>query len=354
MKFENEIKIYFEAWENKNIELLLPLFLDRKIAIRTFQKELIFNENRVKEVFAEYNEIVFSIKEFTSRNGEEIVTYSVKITKDKVTTSKDLIAKFVFVNGLIERVYETTFIPELTRILCTVTYDGSMFNGFQRQPNQTTVQGEIEKGLYYLTKENITIHSSGRTDKGVHAWNQVFHFDTTSSINPSEFYRVLNNYLPDTIHLKSSCDVPQTFHSRYDSIKKQYCYKLNLGGYDPIQRHYEWAPGSLNIDVFKSELSSIIGTYDFTSFTKTKEDKEMVRTIFDVNFEETDHYLYCYITGNGFLHFMVRYLIGTAVEIAKERVSLHLLDFIDLKDSSEVKWKAPSSGLYLSKVTYNG
>ncbi|MBN2604734.1 MAG: tRNA pseudouridine(38-40) synthase TruA, partial [Bacilli bacterium] len=329
------------------------LFLKQKIAIRTFHKELIFTESKVNHVFNQYNKVEYLIEELNDQGVEIVIKVSLKIILNQREISKKLIIKFVFVDGLLERVYETTFHPHLTRIMCVVTYDGSMFNGFQRQPNQLTIQGEIEKGLFYLTKEKITIHSSGRTDKGVHALNQVFHFDTISNIEPNEFYRVLNNYLPSTIHLKSSHAVSQTFHSRYDSIQKEYCYKLNLGDYDPIQRNYEWAPGVFNLDLFKAELTSIIGTNDFTSFTKTKEDKEMIRTIFDVSFDQREEYLNCYITGNGFLHFMVRYLIGTAVEIAKGNVSKHLLDFMKDKDASKVRWKAPSSGLYLSRVSYN-
>lgn len=353
MNIDALIHSYFMAWENKDIEMLKSIFLNQKIAIRTFHKELIFSENRMKEIFKNYSNVKFTISESNCNNNETVVTSLVVYTIDNVETSREIVIKFVSVEGLLERVYETTSLPGYTRILCVVTYDGSMFNGFQRQPNQMTIQGEIEKGLFYLTKEKITIHSSGRTDKGVHALNQQFHFDTKSTIDPNEFYRVLNNYLPNTIHLKSSRAVSLTFHSRYDSIQKEYCYKLNLGEYDPIQRNYEWAPGDFNLEVFKEELSSIIGTHNFTSFTKTKEDKEMVRTIYDVKFVELDNHLYCYIIGNGFLHFMVRYLIGTAVEIAKSKVSRHMLDYIHSKDSSEVRWKAPSSGLYLSKVTYN-
>ncbi len=248
--------------------------------------------------------------------------------------------------------FETIKKVGYTRIRCTVTYDGSTFSGFQRQPDLMTVQGEIEKALFYLTKEEITIHSSGRTDKGVHAINQTFHFDTLSKIEPNDFARVLRSYLPDSIYLKSSEKVHATFHSRYDSYSKEYVYKLNLGEYDPIQREYEWNVNDIDVVLLKKELSSIIGTHDFTSFTKTKEDKIMTRTIFDINVEEKGDYLYISIIGSGFLRYMVRYIIGTVVEIAKGNTKETLIDFINYKNSSEVKWKAPSSGLYLKEVIY--
>ena len=143
-----------------------------------------------------------------------------------------------------------------------------------------------------------------------------------------------------------------TFHSRYDSYSKEYEYKLNVGEYDPIQRNYEWNVSGINIDILKTELKSIIGTHDFTSFTKTKEDKNMIRTIFNVEVIEQGDYLYISIVGNGFLHYMVRYIVGTVVEIAKGNVVDSLQNFIEYKNSSEVKWKAPSSGLYLKEVIY--
>jgi len=204
----------------------------------------------------------------------------------------------------------------------------------------------------YLTKEEITIHSSGRTDKGVHAINQVFHFDTISKIDPKDFARVLKSYLPDSIYIKSSEKVHATFHSRYDSYSKEYTYKLNLGEYDPIQRNYEWNVTNIDINLLKKELNSIIGTHNFTSFTKTKEDKIMTRTIFDVNIEERGDYLFISIIGSGFLRYMVRYIIGTVVEISKGNINDSLLDFISYKNSSKVLWKAPSSGLYLKEVIY--
>lgn len=353
MTHNDVINQYFKAWESKDVNLLKSLFSDNNLVIRTPHKSLIFSDQKLIEQFSQFDKVVFSIGNIDDENQEIIVTLTATYYKKNEELKMNLIMKFVFKDILLTRVYETTHNPEYSRIVCVVSYDGSVYNGFQRQINQPTVQGDIEKGLYYLTKEHITIHSSGRTDKGVHAHNQVFHFDTKININPSDFHKVLNNYLPDTIHIKSSFLASQTFHTRYDSVYKEYCYKINTGEYDPIQRNYEWATGSFDISIFKKEMLSIIGTHNFTSFTKTKEDKEMVRTIFDVSFTEKDGFLLCYIKGNGFLHFMVRYLIGTAIEIAKNKIDLSMLDLVALQDSSAVRWKAPSSGLYLSKVKYN-
>ena len=345
------INSYFEAFRAKDIKALKSI-LANGFGIRTFFGMLIFNYEDLESMYTKYSLIKTDLNNFEPSNDIVYVNVDIEYTLDSTRSKDSIVVKFVFENDKVIRVYETLKKEGYTRIKCTVTYDGSTFSGFQRQPDLMTVQGEIEKALFFLTKEEITIHSSGRTDKGVHAIGQTFHFDTLSKIEPNDFARVLRSYLPDTIYLTSSELAHPTFHSRYDSYSKEYVYKLNLGDYDPIQRNYEWNVDNINVDLLKKELLSIIGTHDFTSFTKTMEDKIMIRTIFDVKIKENGEYLLISIIGNGFLRYMVRYIIGTAVEIAKGNVKDSLLDFISYKNSSEVKWKAPSSGLYLKEVIY--
>jgi tRNA pseudouridine38-40 synthase len=345
------INTYFDAIKIKDI-IGLKTLLGEGFGIRTFFGKLIFSYEDLEATLDKFNLITYDIIDLELSSDIGYVYTIIEYSIDSVVMNECIVVKFVFKDNKIIRVFETIKKVGYTRIRCTVTYDGSTFSGFQRQPDLMTVQGEIEKALFYLTKEEITIHSSGRTDKGVHAINQTFHFDTLSKIEPNDFARVLRSYLPDSIYLKSSEKVHATFHSRYDSYSKEYVYKLNLGEYDPIQREYEWNVNDIDVVLLKKELSSIIGTHDFTSFTKTKEDKIMTRTIFDINVEEKGDYLYISIIGSGFLRYMVRYIIGTVVEIAKGNTKETLIDFINYKNSSEVKWKAPSSGLYLKEVIY--
>ena len=345
------INSYFNAVKAKDINGLRTL-LGEGFGIRTFFGKLIFNYEDLESTFNNFNLVTADIIDLELSSDIGYVYTIVEYSLDSVVMNECIVVKFVFKDNKIVRVFEIVKKVGYTRIKCNVTYDGSTFSGFQRQPDLMTVQGEIEKALFYLIKEEITIHSSGRTDKGVHAINQTFHFDTLSKIEPNDFARVLRSYLPDSIYLKSSEKVHATFHSRYDSYSKEYVYKLNLGEYDPIQRNYEWNVSNIDISLLKKELDSIIGTHDFTSFTKTKEDKIMTRTIFDINVEEKGDYLYISIVGSGFLRYMVRYIIGTVVEIAKGNTKETLSDFIKYKNSSEVKWKAPSTGLYLKEVIY--
>lgn len=345
------VKSYFEAFRAKDIEGIKVL-LGTGFGIRSFLGKLVFSIEDLELLLQEHSIIDFNLLTLEQSNDIVYVEATVKYSVSEEVFVKDIVTKFVIKDNAILRVYETLKKACYTRIKCHVTYDGSTFSGFQRQPYLMTVQGEIEKGLLHLTKEEITIHSSGRTDKGVHAINQVFHFDTLSKIKADEFARVLRSFLPDSIYLKSSEKVHPTFHSRYDSYSKEYVYKLKLGEYDPIQRNYEWNVNNIDVTLLSKELKTIIGTHDFTSFTKTREDKTMFRTIYDVNVEEKADYLYISIIGNGFLRYMVRYIVGTAVEIANGGVDSSLQDFISYKNSSEVKWKAPSSGLYLKEVIY--
>ncbi len=349
---KNEIvNTYFEAFRAKDVELIKGIMSDG-FGVRTFLGKLIFDFKDIELLFKKYSLIDTNIINFSELSDIVYINVLVEYSIDSKIQNECVIVKFVFKENLIIRAYETIKKVRHTRIKCIVTYDGSTFSGFQKQPDLMTVQGEIEEALWHLTKEEITIHSSGRTDKGVHAINQVFHFDTLSKINPKDFARVLRSYLPDSIHLLSSEEVHPTFHSRYDAYSKEYVYKINVGEYDPIQRNYEWNVNGIDIDILKKEVLSIIGTFDFTSFTKTKEDKIMTRTIFDIKVKEEGSYLYISIIGSGFLRYMVRYIIGTVVEIAKGEVDDTLLNFISYKNSSEVKWKAPSSGLYLKEVKY--
>ena len=126
----------------------------------------------------------------------------------------------------------------MKRIKCTVAYDGTLFNGYQRQPGQRTVQGEIEAALEKISKQPVTIHSSGRTDTGVHAYGQVFHFDSVVNMDGSRYVRALNSILPEDIYIIDSQEVHPEFHSRYHGKVKEYRYRLSLNEYNPMKRNY--------------------------------------------------------------------------------------------------------------------
>lgn len=342
------IQKYLLAWETKNDTLLQEVLTPKFKGIRTFFEEKLYDLDQVLFVLKNPRKLKYQFltsKHYNSFSYVDVYLYVNDEHEELVTM------KFSYENGLIDSVYETKRLLGKRRIKCICSYDGSIFFGYQKQPKGNTVQDAIESALFKITKEKTQIHSSGRTDRGVHAYNQVFHFDTESSIEPESFQRVLNSYLPEGIYIKESVEVHETFHSRYDIESKQYVYKINKSEFDVIMRNYEYYPGDIDYNLFKAEIKSIEGTHDFTSLTKTNT-LDNTRTIFETEFVENDHYLYVYITGNGFLRYMVRNIIATAITVAKKRTPFTLLQIIKKKDNTIIKDIAPAGGLYMYKVKY--
>ncbi len=241
------------------------------------------------------------------------------------------------------------------RFKCECSYDGSSFKGFQVQKNGNTIQSEIEKALKKISNEDIKIYASGRTDSGVHAMGQVFHFDTSCNINASGVKRALNSYLPSAIHINDVEEVDSDFHARFSAIKKEYHYLINFGEYNPIRRDYEYQYPYKKIDRSLLEKASklFIGTKDFRSFTKNQDLDNTVRTIYSIDFIWDKDLLTIKIVGNGFMQNMVRIMVAMWLEVARGRYTLEELnDIMEKKDRTFAPKTAPSCGLYLYKVYY--
>lgn len=341
------IKKYYQAWELKDETLLDEVLHQEFYGIRTVTEKSIFTKEELITEIHKTDFILFSLELLLEENNT--IDLKAVMTINNITVKANI--KVMIADEKISKIYEQDELDS-TRIKCIVSYDGSGFCGYQRQPNDPSIQEAIESVLQKITEEEITIHSSGRTDKGVHAFNQVFHFDTTSKIEPKKFSMVLNSYLPDSIHIKSSEKVVDTFHSRYDVKTKEYMYKINTKEFNPIQRNYEWYIEDFDYEVFTRELESIKGVHDFTSFTKTQKNHSNEREIYDVRMIRKDDHVYIYITGNGFLRYMVRNIIGALYSISKGKTEYSMKELLALKDSSLVKEKAPAAGLYLYKVEY--
>ena len=336
------IRKYYQAWETNNLELLKETIHPTIYGVRTVSEDVFFSN---EEVLTHFPSNAVKTVEITSYN---IVNNA--IVCELVINQKPVIAKITLKDSKIYKVYETLKTNK-RRIKCICSYDGSPYSGYQKQVNATSIQGTIETVLQEIFKEAITIHSSGRTDKGVHAFHQVFHFDTTSSIKIENIQKVCNSYLPDSIYIKSTEEVDPTFHSRYDVVVKKYQYKINTGDFNPIQRNYEWTLNDFDRTKFEQELQSIIGTHDFASFTK-KTDQSTIRTIYNATIEQKENYIYINIEGNGFLRYMVRNIVGAIIAINKGKLKHSINELLELKDITLIKDKAPANGLYLYEVTY--
>jgi tRNA pseudouridine38-40 synthase len=245
----------------------------------------------------------------------------------------------------------------MQRIKCTVSYDGTAFNGYQVQPGQRTVQGVLEKALTKVHKgKDVKVISSGRTDAGVHAIGQVFHFDTDFLILEEKWPVVLNSILPDEVVITSAKYVEDDFHARYSVKQKEYRYKVRLGKRRcPFARdfslHY---PYPLNIEAIQIASHYLVGKHDFTSFCSTKTEKEnKIRTIHSIKVEQEDNELTFSFTGNGFLYNMVRIIVGTLLEVGSGRKKPEDMPVILKKMDRKAAGKtAAAHGLYLWAVQY--
>lgn len=243
------------------------------------------------------------------------------------------------------------------RYKCICSYDGTLFHGFQVQGELRTVQGEIENVLKIIHKKPVTIFASGRTDTFVHAKGQVFHFDSDIVMKEWNMKNAINTRLPNDIYISDVEIVDDSFHSRFNAIKKEYHYKIALGEYDPLKRNYLFYPSypRNKIDYQKMEEASkiFIGTHDFKSFTKNHIIENTERTIYDLQFIYEDDVLVIKIIGNGFLHNMVRIIVGMLYEVGKGNLSKEdLMKVMDAKDRTKAPKIAPANGLYLYKVYY--
>lgn len=248
------------------------------------------------------------------------------------------------------------------RYFMTFAYDGSKYKGYQIQPKEKTVQGEIEKALKKINAgKKVTIHASGRTDAGVHAYNQKAHFDLEKELDLYKLQGSLNSLLPDDIYVKKIEIVDNDFHARFKVTGKEYIYKINMGMYNPIEKDYVYQYNSpLKVAEMERALHYIEGTHNFKSFTKVDEEKsekeDYIRTILKTKIirdkKDLDK-ITISIIGTGFMRYMVRNIIGILIEIGEgKRKSEDILKILKEKDRTKAGVTAPACGLYLNDVFY--
>ena len=246
-----------------------------------------------------------------------------------------------------------------TRWKCTVAYDGTAFAGWQIQPNAETVQAVIERRLAEVLKTPVDITGSGRTDAGVHARGQVFHFDAHWPHEPAKLLTALRIGLPPTIQIRSAERVPASFHARFWATGKIYHFSLCHGAYaDPFTQAYTWSmPRKLDVGAMRAAAAILVGTHDFRAFTAipgsgiAKEDT--VRTVKRLDLVEDGHRLRIEAEGNGFLYKMVRSLTGALVDVGLGRLSpADMEPILASQLRTQRVFTAPPQGLCLVEVFY--
>lgn len=242
------------------------------------------------------------------------------------------------------------------RYKITFSYDGSCFNGLERQINQKTIQGEIEKVLTQINNnQKVDLVASGRTDKGVHANNQVAHFNLDVKIKPYNIKEVLNKQLNKEIYIKEVKEVNDNFHARYDCIEKTYIYYINTKEQSPFQRNYIYQLNhDLNIDEMITSSKVFLGKHDFRALAYQSKDKEnCVRTIKEINIEKENSIIKITIIGDGFLRKMVRNIVSILIKAGEEKISQkEVQEILNSKEKTYNIKCVPACGLYLDNVKY--
>jgi tRNA pseudouridine38-40 synthase len=269
----------------------------------------------------------------------------------------------------------------------TVAYDGTDFSGWQIQPGEPTVQGELQAALQRVLGETPLPQGSGRTDAGVHALGQVASFELAASIPAENLQHALNRTLPGSIRILDAQVVPASFHARHSALAKSYEYRVFRERVCPpfLSRYAHACAWPMDLEVLEKAAQVLVGEHDFLSFAATDPDKRArdssiatseenddlpataiasyrvgaIRTIYSSHWslrrtEEGDFLIYR-VRGNGFLHHMVRNLVGTMLDIGRGHVALDTLPAIlAARARSAAGPTAPACGLFLHSVEYPG
>lgn len=246
----------------------------------------------------------------------------------------------------------------MTNYKLTIAYDGSKYNGFQKQTKhpEKTIQGRLENVLSQCFGETIQIIASGRTDAGVHSKGQVCNFHTEKYLELSDVLQYLSTYLPQDIAVLDLGIASPRFHARYNVLRKCYTYTVDNGLFaDPFALKYAYHVTSpLDVSRMQEAAQYLLGTHDFKAFTSLKsKTKSTTRHLFDITITKEGSMISFTYEGNGFLQHMVRILTGTLIEVGLgERSPESILTVLEQKQRSEAGFTAPPHGLCMKRVDY--
>lgn len=242
------------------------------------------------------------------------------------------------------------------RIKAVVSYNGYSYQGWAKQINTKTIQGCIEEVLSRYFDTPINIYASGRTDSGVHALGQVFHFDINKDdLDLSKAQYSFNMMLPKDIDILSLEKVDENFHARYSAKEKHYRYLINLKAKDPFSYMFmHLNPYDMDIDLFKKALKIFEGKHNFQDFTSKEEDEQnFIRFIREIDVKIDNNLLSIDIYGDGFMRYMVRYIIGASLMVAIKKEELSFIySHLDQNKRNIISYKIEPQGLYLVEVKY--
>ena len=244
------------------------------------------------------------------------------------------------------------------RVFGKVAYQGSHYQGWQKQSDAPSVEETIEAVLSKILNQDINIFGSGRTDAGVHALNQTFHFDIEKeNLDLDKLKYAANSLLPKDVFIKELKVVDNDFHARYSIKEKIYEYRIKFGERDVFNYQNEATiPYPTDIKKMEESLKLFVGQHNYQNFTSKEEDEAgFVREIKEIStvYYKEENRLTITLVGNGFMRYMVRYIIGTALAIGQGKEDLSFItDNLDSKERNIISYKAPAEGLFLKDVKY--
>jgi tRNA pseudouridine38-40 synthase len=245
----------------------------------------------------------------------------------------------------------------MRNIKLLLSYDGTEFSGWQRQPGRRTVQQVLEEAIGRLTGVVASTTASGRTDAGVHAVGQVVHFFTPSRHPPGVFVKALNALLPHDVRVMGAWEMPQSFHATLDAKGKLYRYVIDNGRVaDPFQTRYAWRVYQpLDAAAMHAAAQALKGRHDFHSFeTNWPNRTSSVRTITHVAVNRVNDSVWVDVEADGFLYNMVRSIAGTLVEVGKGKWPVsQVAAALAAEDRRAAGPTAPPQGLFLIRVRYS-
>lgn len=242
-------------------------------------------------------------------------------------------------------------------IKLTIEYDGSRYKGWQKLgDNERTIQGKIESVLSKMTGEKIELIGSGRTDAGVHAYNQIANFHTETNIDTVEIQNYLYQYLPEDIVVKKVENTEDKFHARFHAKGKKYMYRIdNNKFHSPFHRKYSYHISDiLNVEAMRKGADFLVGKHNFSSFTSLKNKKKSyIREIYSIDIDKKEQFIDIIYYGDGFLYNMIRIITGTLIDVGLSVIPHNQVEHILLKqDRSVAGATVPPQGLFLLEVLY--
>lgn len=236
-----------------------------------------------------------------------------------------------------------------------IEYDGTDFKGWQVQPGQRTVQGELKSAAQRILQEDIAVVGAGRTDAGVHAWAQVASFASDSARKPDELLRALNGVLPADVRVLRLAQVPEDFSARHSAISRSYRYQMLRRRSAIWRRFYFELPQPVNVAAMADAAELFLGDQDFSAFTAADAGEGCRCVVVRSQVTANDNEVFFDVTADRFLHNMVRRLAGALVEVGRRRLPPDTVrEILRNKDRSRGGPCLPPHGLFLVAVRYAG